>query len=74
LFVTRAKTWGVRFDREPAWRDHWLTEPQERVRELRDDEAERLDDAMRADYAPFFAFDACIRLAIAGMSIALVRN
>ena len=31
---TRAKTWGVRFDHEPAWRDHWLNEPQERVREL----------------------------------------
>jgi integrase len=53
---TRAKAWGVHFDREPAWRDHWLKEPQERVRELRDDEAERLTGAMREDYAPFFAF------------------
>jgi integrase len=53
---TRAKAWGVRFDHEPEWRKHWLAEPQERVRELRDDEAERLDDAMREDYAPFFAF------------------
>jgi integrase len=53
---TRAKAWGVRFDHEPEWRKHWLTEPQERVRELRDDEAERLDAAMREDYAPFFAF------------------
>jgi integrase len=53
---TRAKAWGVRFDHEPKWRNHWLKEPQERVRELRDDEAERLDGAMRDDYAPFFAF------------------
>jgi integrase len=53
---TRAKAWGVRFDHEPVWRDHWLKEPQERVRELHDDEADRLDDAMRKDYAPFFAF------------------
>ena len=53
---TRAKAWGVRFDHEPEWRKHWLAEPQERVRELRDDEAERLDDAMREDYAPFFDF------------------
>jgi integrase len=53
---TRAKVWGVRFDREPQWRKHWLAEPQERVRELSDDEAERLNDATRDDLAPFFAF------------------
>jgi integrase len=53
---TRAKSWGVRFAQEPHWRDHWLDEPQERVRELRDDEADRLDSAMRDDLAPFFAF------------------
>jgi integrase len=53
---TRAKVWGVRFDREPRWKDHWLGEPQERVRELQGDEGERLDAATRDDYAPFFAF------------------
>jgi integrase len=53
---TRAKTWGVRFDREPVWKDHWLREPQERVRELVGDEAARLVEATRADYTPFFAF------------------
>jgi integrase len=53
---TRAKTWGVVFDREPHWRKHWLAEPQERVRELVGDEAERLAAATREDYAPFFAF------------------
>lgn len=53
---TRAKAWGVHFDREPEWRKYWLKEPQERVRELLDDEAKRLDAAMREDYAPFFAF------------------
>jgi integrase len=53
---TRAKAWGARFDHEPAWRDHWLDEPQERVRELQDAESDRLDAAMRADYGPFFAF------------------
>ena len=40
---TRAKAWGARFDHEPKWRDHWLEEPQERVRELHDEENERLD-------------------------------
>jgi integrase len=53
---TRAKAWGARFDREPVWRDHWLDEPQERVRELQDAESDRLDAAMRSDYEPFFAF------------------
>jgi integrase len=53
---TRAKLWGVRFEREPQWRKHWLAEPTERVRELHDDEAERLEAAIRDDLAPFFAF------------------
>jgi len=53
---TRAKLWGVTFAREPQWKRHWLAEPSERVRELSDDEADRLDAAMRDDYAPFFAF------------------
>jgi integrase len=53
---TRAKLWGVRFDREPQWRKHWLAEPAERVRELVGDEGERLDAAMRDDLAPFFTF------------------
>lgn len=53
---TRAKAWGVRFDREPTWRRHRLPEPQERVRELVGDEGERLETETRADYQPFFAF------------------
>ena len=53
---TRAKAWGVRFQHEPRWRDHWLKVPTERVRELSDDEADRLDAAMREDYRPFFEF------------------
>ncbi len=52
---TRAKAWGVRFDREPNWKVHWLPEPQERVRELIGDEGDRLEAATRADYGPFFA-------------------
>jgi integrase len=53
---TRAKAWRVRFDDEPKWKDYWLKEPQERVRELSEDEAERLEAATRDDLAPFFAF------------------
>jgi integrase len=53
---TRAKVWGVRFAHEPRWKDHWLREPAERVRELVGDESARLDLATRDDHAPFFAF------------------
>jgi integrase len=53
---TRAKLWGVRFTSEPKWVKHLLPVPAERVRELSDDEADRLESATRADLAPFFAF------------------
>jgi integrase len=53
---TQAKVWGVRFEHEPKWREYWLKEPQERVRELVDDEGERLEAATRVDYLPFFRF------------------
>lgn len=53
---TRAKAWGIRFEREPNWKSHWLVEPQERVRELVGDEGDRLEQATRQDYGPFFAF------------------
>jgi integrase len=53
---TRAKLWGVRFEHEPRWTKHMLPMPDERVRELSDEEADRLDAAVRDDYAPFFAF------------------
>src|SRR5262249_9819786 len=33
-----------------------LSEPEERVRELKTEEAAALDEAMRDDYGPFFAF------------------
>ena len=51
-----AKREGARFDHEPKWSELLLPEPVERVRELQDDEAVALDDAMRDDYGPFFAF------------------
>jgi integrase len=55
LFI-RAKLWGVHFEREPKWVKHLLPIPAERVRELSDGEAERLEAATRDDLAPFFAF------------------
>lgn len=53
---TRAKAWRVRFDHEPNWKAHWLSEMQERVRELVGNEGDRLQAATRDDYEPFFAF------------------
>jgi integrase len=53
---TRCKLWGVRFNHEPKWSKHLLKLPTERVRELSDDEADRLNAAMRDDYRPFFEF------------------
>lgn len=51
-----AKAEGAVFDGEPKWGDLLLPEPVERVRELHDEEAAALDDAIRDDYGPFFAF------------------
>jgi integrase len=51
-----AKAEGAEFKNEPNWTELLLAEPQERVRELQDDEAAALDEAMRADYEPFFDF------------------
>lgn len=56
IFTQAKKNWRCRFDAEPNWRRHRLAEPHERVRELHADEAERINDAMRADYAPFFDY------------------
>lgn len=53
---TRAKKWNVTFRHEPDWNAYMLDEPDERPRELHADEADRLNDAMRADYAPLFTF------------------
>jgi integrase len=51
-----AKDERVVFDREPEWKKLWLDEPEERVRELREGEADALNAVMRSDLAPFFAF------------------
>jgi integrase len=53
---TFAKAEGALFDREPKWGELLLPEPQERVRELQEDELAAFDMAMRADYGAFFDF------------------
>lgn len=54
--INRAvSTWGIKVD-QIDWRRHLLAEPEERVRELREDEAERLEAETREDMSPFFDF------------------
>jgi integrase len=53
---TFAKAEGAVFEHEPKWDELLLPEPVERIRELQDGEATALNDAMRADYEPFFDF------------------
>lgn len=59
---TRAKAWGIQFDHEPHWKKHFLKEPQERVREMKRDEAERIEQAAREDYRPILDFAAATGL------------
>jgi integrase len=56
LFTCAKTRWGVKLGREPKWRTHMLKEPEERVRELVNDEGERLEAATPKDYLPFFEF------------------
>jgi hypothetical protein len=58
LFTYAKRTLHIRFEKEPDWKIHWLKEPEERVRELHSDEADRLDDATRDDYKPMMEFAA----------------
>lgn len=53
---TFAKAEGAVFENEPKWEGLLLPEPEERVRELKSEEADALEASTRADYGPFFAF------------------
>jgi Phage integrase family len=50
LFVRARKKWKIRYDSEPDWSEHFLEEPEERVRELRADEDAALEAQMDPDY------------------------
>ena len=56
MFTRAKRTWRHTFPVEPLWRDHWLAEPKERVRELRGGESSALRVATRSDYTPVFEF------------------
>jgi integrase len=56
LFMRARRTWKIHLSNEPNWRDHWLKEAEERVRELHEHEGEALEDAVREDYASWLEF------------------
>ncbi len=57
IFTRAKRVWHMQLPLEPNWREHRLQEPQERVRELHDDEeATMMGDAMRSDYGPWVQF------------------
>lgn len=56
IFMRATRTWKYQLPREPNWRDHWLKEAEERVRELHADEGVALETAIRDDYAPWLEF------------------
>lgn len=62
----RAKiVWRIALPNEPIWKNHFLAEAGERVREVRAGEEATIDEAIRADYLPLvdFARAAGLRLA-----------
>lgn len=56
IFTRAKRTWRHQFPLEPNWRDHWMSEPKERVRELKTNEGAALTLATRDDYQPVFEF------------------
>ncbi len=56
LFIRCRDTWGVKFDEWPKWKNHFLKEAAERVRELQEGEGEAVMVATRDDYAPAVEF------------------
>lgn len=56
LFGRAKRTWHHSFPLEPIWREHLLKEPKERIRELRGEESDALENAVRPDYAEWLEF------------------
>lgn len=56
LFTRAKRSWKYTFHNEPHWKDHWLKEPKERVRELHAHEDEALTIAVREDYWPWLEY------------------
>ncbi|WP_222276403.1 tyrosine-type recombinase/integrase [Rhizobium leguminosarum] len=56
LFMRARRTWKILLANEPDWKSHRLSEANERVRELHQEEDAALFDAVRPDYQPWLEF------------------
>ncbi|MBY5363588.1 phage integrase family protein [Rhizobium leguminosarum] len=56
IFRRASILWLCHLPLAPHWKEHWLKEPKERVREIREHERTALDAAMRPDYVPWYEF------------------
>ncbi|ANK91555.1 MULTISPECIES: tyrosine-type recombinase/integrase [unclassified Rhizobium] len=56
IFRRARIVWRCSLPNEPIWNEHWLKEPQERVRELNSNEQIALVAFIRKDYLPWFEF------------------
>ena len=56
IFRRARIVWRCSLSNEPVWKEHWLKEPQERVRELTLNEQLALEHSIRQDYLPWFEF------------------
>lgn len=56
LFMCSRRTWKIALPNEPDWRHHRQSEEGERIREIQEDEADKLYDAVREDYLPWLEF------------------
>lgn len=56
LFMRARRTWKISLPNEPDWRGHHLQEGGERIREINEDEAEKLYGGIRPDFLPWLRF------------------
>ncbi|NSZ06220.1 phage integrase family protein [Agrobacterium tumefaciens] len=56
IFRRATLIWQYDLPKTPHWKEHWLKEPEERVRELHRHEQDALERSIRCDYRPWFDF------------------
>ncbi|MGR9471008.1 tyrosine-type recombinase/integrase [Rhizobium leguminosarum] len=70
IFRRARLMWKFHLPDEPHWKEHWLKEPPERVRELHGHEGEALDRSVREDYRPWRDF---LHISARRLSESLIR-
>ncbi|WP_313198115.1 tyrosine recombinase XerC [Rhizobium sp.] len=70
IFRRARLVWKYDLPNEPLWEEHWLKEPQERVRELSRVELAALEESSRPDYRRWYKF---IRLSGRRLAETIIR-